>query len=144
MMLKKQMDGKDLSKSFQQTLNNTKRTLTENEILVVKGYKTIISSTFKMILMWLIFIDLFLVFLFQKSFSQWIYTIGKVLIVSGSFLLIMSIIVKGIVTSLSDMKYFQMSQFLIIGFIVLLIGILIVVIYKLFKKRKEDLTKVVA
>ncbi len=138
---KQQLEGKDISKVFKQNIDNTKKSLSPTEIKVVKGYKIIISNKFKWIVSGLIVLTLLLIALLQKSFYQWIDTLGKAMTVSGILIFVTSIAVKEIVIKASKMSRFQMNSTLITGIGITLVGLIIIVVYKIvevYKKNKKN------
>lgn len=138
---KDQMQGKDMSKSFKQTIKNMQKNMTKEEKRVIKGYRIATSSTFQFIILGLIGTTLLAIAILQKSFTNWINTLGKAMTVSGIMVLIMSIVVSKIVSSATEMKSFKMNSLSIRGLILFAIGITIILVYYLImrwgKKKYE-------
>lgn len=137
-----QMEGKDMSRAYMQSLENASKNMTTTEKKVLKGYKFLVSKKFKIILFIAMIIDLLLIALLQKSFYKWIKTLGKSMIVSGIGVLISSYVSKMIVMSIGSLNNFDISSLITTGIIITGSGIVIVIIYKIvlkiFKKKDDN------
>ncbi len=136
------METKEISNAIKKAIANNSRNLTTTEKTVLKGYKLFISLEFKLLILAIIIIDLFLIALLQKSYSKWIKTLGSALITSGIFVLIASVVVKLIVSYLTGFINFNIISLIISGTTTTVIGIIILIIYNLIlnltkKKEKE-------
>ena len=135
-------ESKEKSKIFKETIKNAEKSLTPQEKAVVKGYKLFISETFKYIVIGLIILDLFLLAIIQMSFYKWIINLGSAMITSGVLLIIISLITRLIVKNISGLEKFHITNIQTTGIIILIIGLCIVIIYKivmnLIEKNKKD------
>ena len=134
---REQMQGKDMSKSFKQTIRNMKENMTKEEKRVIKGYRLITSSTFQWTIFGMIVTTLIALAILQKSFTKWIDTLGKSMVISGGMLFIMSIVVSRIVSSATAMKNFKISSLSCTGLILSAVGIVIVAIYYFVSKGRR-------
>lgn len=137
-----QMESKELSKIFKQTISNTNKNLPEEAKVVLKGYNFLISTKFKIIVIILILVDLLLVALIQKSVYRWLKSLGISAIVSGIGILIMSIVVNLIVTKLTFLTSFNVSPLIISSIVLIVLGIFSIIVKiiidKQITKKKED------
>ena len=130
-------EAKQLSRSLKETINNQKKKITKTEKTVLRGYKTLTSIEFQLIMGGLILLNLLLIFIINKSLLKTIKELGISSITSGIFIIIMSIVVKLIVINYSVLKTFHMKSLLMSGIGVLIIGILLMIIYKKKEKKNE-------
>ncbi|MCI8460878.1 MAG: hypothetical protein HFE81_05725 [Bacilli bacterium] len=146
-----QLESRDLSKVFEQTINNTKNNLPEEAKVVLKGYNFLISLKFRIIILIAMIIDLLLIALIQKSFYSWLKSLGVSAIISGSSLLIMSLSVNVIVTKISSLTDFNVNSLITSGIVLIVSGIVITVIKKIIDKQitknnqvieKEDVNEI--
>lgn len=140
------LDTKDMSNAYKQALQNASRNMTKEEKQVLKGYNYIISWNFRIIMFIAMLVDLVLIALLQKSLYKWIKTFGKTLIVSGIGIVIMSIVSSLIVKNASNLKNFNTTNLTITGVVILIVGIIITVTYKIIlkikNKKKDDLDEI--
>ena len=132
-----QLQGKDLTKYFKQTVINTKRHLTEREKKVLKGYKILTSQTFHIIIFVLIVAVTSIIGLIEWSWHKWINYFGKAMLVSGILTILMGLISKIVVSSKAPLAKFDISILYINGSIILGIGLGIILLYSLMMQRKE-------
>ena len=140
----KEISDVDIDKVEQELNNNSINkniTINSNKIpkeskQILKGYKSFISIKFQITLIVLIIIDLIIIGLLQWSLYKWIKTLSKCMITSGTLIIIMSLIVMGIVIVLSPLKSFNMNSLLLTGFVVLVLGIFILIIYDHFVDKE--------
>ncbi|MBQ6324382.1 MAG: hypothetical protein IJI22_06100 [Bacilli bacterium] len=136
------METKEISNAIKKAIANNSRNLTTTEKTVLKGYKLFISLEFKLLILAIIIIDLFLIALLQKSYSKWIKTLASALITSGIFVLIASVVVKLIVSYLTGFINFNIISLIISGATTTVIGIIILIIYNLIlnltKKNEKE------
>lgn len=128
-----QYEGKEISRNIKTTIANTSKTMTKTEKVVLKGYKTIISLQFKLIIIALIILDLILIALLQKSLYKWVKTLGTSSIISGIITILISIIVKMIIAHASTVKNMNTTSLLYAGIGIIIIGLLLTVIYKIIE-----------
>lgn len=141
-----QMESKELSRVFKQTISNTSNTIPEEVKVVLKGYNFLISLKFRIIALVLILIDILLIAIIQKSFYQWLKSLGVSLIISGVSILIMSLTVSTIVTSLSELTNFNVNPLTTSSIALIVPGIILLIIKKIIDKqitnKKEDVNEV--
>lgn len=138
-------ESKEKSKIFKEAIKNAENSLTSTEKAVIKGYKFFISKTFKYIVIALIILDLFLLAIIQMSFYKWIINLGSAMATSGVLLIIISFITRLIVKNVSGLEGFHITNLQTTGIMILIIGLFIVIIYKiimnLIAKKKEEKEK---
>lgn len=144
--MKIEAENKTLSNSWKQTIKSTSNSLSPTEKNIIKGYQIIISRTFKIIIVFLIVIDLFLISLIRKSYHYWIKDLSKSMITSGILIMIMCLISGYIVTNLSNINSFKTYNLQYSAIIQIIIGVLCLIIYKYIaktntKEEKYDISK---
>ena len=102
-----QLETKDLSNSYKQTIINARSNMSDSEKMVLKGYSILISNNLRIIVFILIILDLLLIALIQKSVYKWIKILGASLLISGIGSIIISFVVKIIVKSLASIDSFN-------------------------------------
>jgi len=137
-----EFEAKEKSKILKETIKNTEKNLNPTERIVIRGYKLFVSQTFKYIIIALIILDLFLLALVQLSLYKWIINLGIAMTTSGALLIIISLITRLIVKNVSGLEGFHLTNLQTMGIIILIIGLCVVVIYKLImnltKKKGEE------
>lgn len=142
--VEEELKNKELSTVFKKSLTNAKETMPKEAKLILQAYNYLISLKFKLIIALFILIDILLIALLQSSIYKWLSSLGGSAIISGIGLLIMSLIVKIVVTSFSNFKGFNLNSITTTGFIFIAIGIILIVVKKLLDKKsvKEDVHEV--
>lgn len=130
-------EAKQLSKNLILTINDKKKSITKTEKTVLKGYKVFISLKFQLILLGLILLDLILIGIINKSIKMVIKELGLSTIFSGLLIGIMCIVVKIIVSTTSLLKTFHMRNLFISSIGVLVMGVLLILIYKRLQKKEQ-------
>ncbi len=137
-----EFEAKEKSKILKETIKNTEKNLNPTERIVIRGYKLFVSQTFKYIIIALIILDLFLLALVQLSLYKWIINLGIAMTTSGALLIIISFITRLIVKNVSGLEGFHLTNLQTMGIIILIVGLCVVVIYKLImnltKKKGEE------
>lgn len=140
-----QVETKDLSRAYKQSLENASRNMTTTEKQVLKGYKFIISKKLRIILFIALIIDLLLIALLQMSVYKWIQTLGKSMIASGVGIIIASFVVDKIVETKAHISQFNTSCLTNTGVIIAASGVVIVIVYNIIMKllkKKDDLDEI--
>lgn len=131
---KKVIEESNLNEAIEDTIESTKESISTEEKIVLKGYKEIISTKTRIIVIGLIALCLLLIALIDKSFYKWIKTGSICTIISGILVLLMGFILKLIVTSILPLPSFNVSYLYKSGLIQLIIGIVILIIYIVLNK----------
>ena len=135
-----QLEGKDMSKSFKQTLINTKNHMSDEEKIMIKGYKILKSNILRIVVIFCIIITLILIAIIQNSFYKWIHTLGVAITISGLLLIGMNYILKQIIWQTTKSFVINSNSFLYSSIMILFIGIYIITIYTItsiiIKKKK--------
>lgn len=126
-----QLEGKDMTKSFKQTLINTKNHMSNEEKIMIKGYKVLQSNILRIIVIFCIIITLILIAIIENSFYKWIHTLGVAITISGLLLIGMNYILKQIIWQTTKSFVINSSSFLYSSIMILLIGIFIITIYSI-------------
>ena len=138
---KKQFEGKDMSRAFKQTLNNTKNSVSKEEKIVLKGYKVLRSQSFRLGMIFCIIVTLILIAMIQKSFHKWVLTLGEAITISGILLIAFNFILKQILFSATKSFVLNANSFLYSSLQIMISGIIITAIYmiiaRIITKRKE-------
>ncbi len=138
---KKQFEGKDMSRAFKQTLNNTKNSVSKEEKIVLKGYKVLRSQSFRLGMIFCIIVTLILIAMIQKSFHKWVLTLGEAITISGILLIAFNFILKQILFSATKSFVLHANSFLYSSLQIMISGIIITAIYmiiaRIITKRKE-------
>ena len=131
---KKVIEESNLNETIEDTIESTKESISTEEKIVLKGYKEIISTKTRIIVIGLIALCLLLIAIIDKSFYKWIKTGSICTIISGILVLLMGFILKLIVTSILPLPSFNVSYLYKSGLIQLIIGIVILIIYIVLNK----------
>lgn len=131
---KKVIEESNLNEAIEETIESTKESISTEEKIVLKGYKEIISTKTRIIVIGLIALCLLLIAIIDKSFYKWIKTGSICTIISGILVLLMGFILKLIVTSILPLPSFNVSYLYKSGLIQLIIGIVILIIYIVLNK----------
>ena len=131
---KKVIEESNLNETIEDTIESTKKSISTEEKIVLKGYKEIISTKTRIIVIGLIALCLLLIAIIDKSFYKWIKTGSICTIISGILVLLMGFILKLIVTSILPLPSFNVSYLYKSGLIQLIIGIVILIIYIVLNK----------
>lgn len=131
---KKVIEESNLNETIEDTIESTKESISTEEKIVLKGYKEIISTNTRIIVIGLIALCLLLIAIIEKSFYKWIKTGSICTIISGILVLLMGFILKLIVTSILPLPSFNVSYLYKSGLIQLIIGIVILIIYIVLNK----------
>lgn len=126
---KKVIEESNLNEAVEDTIESTKESISTEEKIVLKGYKEIISTKTRIIVIGLIALCLLLIAIIEKSFYKWIKTGSICTIISGILVLLMGFILKLIVTSILPLPSFNVSYLYKSGLIQLITGIVILIIY---------------
>jgi len=133
-----QLESKDMSKALKQTITNSRNSLTETEVTILRGYVLLVSWEFKLSLLMFILLDLLLIAIIQKSVTKWIKVLGEALATSGILVLIMALVVKIIVSSISGFTIFNVKSLVIPSLIVIGVGFIIIILYSIILRKKDD------
>ena len=134
-----QVESKDMSRAYKQSIMNASRNMSSTEREMLKGYRFLISPELRMIILVVIIIDLVLIMVVQASLYKWIATLAVSLLISGVGTIAASIITKGIIRKKTNFDNFDMSSLTQTGIIIALSGLVILTVYivilKLIKKK---------
>ena len=134
-----QVESKDMSRAYKQSIMNASRNMTTTEKEVLRGYRLLISPEFRIILLVIMVIDLVLIAVVQGSFYKWISSLGTSLLISGAGTMAASVITKKIVAQKTGFNNFDTSSLMQTGIIILVSGLIIVIVYnvisRLIKKK---------
>ena len=133
----KQMETKDITKSYKQSINNARMRMTTTEKSILKGYKTLVSIKLKIIVIIFIIIIAIILAIIQKSLEKWLKNIGNSSIMSGILIIVMSITVNLVVNKIANLNSFQTTNLLFTGIMILIIGLLFLIGSKIIKNIKE-------
>ncbi len=132
---KQQVEDRDWSRSYKQTIQNASKSITSTEKTVLKGYKFLISKELRMIIIILIIIDIGLIALIEKSLFKWLKQLGRAMTVSGILLLVMCISVKIIIMKTMNFTSFHMESLQKTGIGMLISGIILIILLSIINKR---------
>ena len=134
-----QVESKDMSRAYKQSIMNASRNMSSTEKEMLKGYRFLISPELRMIILVVIIIDLVLIMVVQASLYKWIATLAASLLISGVGTIAASIITKGVIRKKTNFDNFDMSSLTQTGIIIALSGLVILTVYivilKLIKKK---------
>ena len=136
-----QMQEQEVSKSLKKAITETKENLSENQKKTLKGYSFLTSTKLKIILAVLIVINSIIIFIIQREKNKWIYVYGNALFSAGLGITIVCIIANIIISRMANIPILKLSILLKHGIIELVIGIIMMIIYKIvikiISKKKE-------
>lgn len=141
--VEEQLDSKELSRVFEQSLNNAKNSMPKEVKIILQVYNYLISGMFKLIIISLISIILLVIAILQKSFYRWLGPLGISSLIGGFGVILMSLIVKIVVQASSDLTGFKLKSLIITGIIMALLGVVLIIIRKILDKNvaKEDVNE---
>lgn len=135
------LEGKDLSNSIKQNINNTKNNLSQEEKTAIKIYNNIIKDSFRNIIFIMIIVDILLILIIKKSLLKTISSTGSSLLITGLGYIIMSYSIDYIINKELKSNHFYTKQLFDLGIYITIIGIiivtLIIIIEKIIKIRKR-------
>lgn len=135
----KKLNSEDNKKIIEQTIKNTKNSLTEEEKKALKLYRFFTSNKFKLILIISILIDTLLIIVLQKSLYLWIKNIAEAITISGLGIITLCGASKLVLAYTMQVENLNISSMLNIGIIQGIIGLILLIMYKVFEKiMKED------
>lgn len=141
-----EIEEKDINTAYKQSIRNTSNSLTETEKNIIKIYNYIISSQFKILISILILVDILLIMLTELSLYKWIKSLGHALFFSGISIIAISLISKLIINNIYSTINYQVTTLVISGISLFVIGIIIIILYKLITKihikKKEDVHEI--
>lgn len=130
----------DTSSAIKQYINNQKNNMSDQEKNILKMYKVIASTKLRIVIIISIIITIILIALIQKSLTNWIKNTSIALVISGLSAIIMSLILKLLIEGIMKTAI-RTSTMMTIGIIVLIFGIIMYILYKIFKiKPKKEIT----
>ena len=133
---------KNLTDDYIEKVQIASDSLTSTQKKLIKAYSFVCSFAFKVIMIVLILIDVFLIALFQKSLYKWINAVGVNLLSSGILTIVLGLILHfGINSVVSKMKshlQFNFLQICLVGLVAAIIGIVMIIIYFVIKKKSEN------
>ena len=136
--LKDSEDFKEITDRYIENVQIASDGLTSGQKKLIKVFNFICSTTFKIILILLIFIDLILIAVLERPFYRVIKSLGVNLITSGLLTVVLGLILNFSITSMvSKMSlkiHFNFLDISIIGGVATCIGIIILIMYFMVKK----------
>lgn len=129
-----QLEDKDMSKALKQSIRNSSNNLTPTEKNILKLYNLITSIKFKVIISLLIFLDLIIIALLEFSLYKWIVPVSRGISISGIIIIIMSLVTKIIISNIFKVTNYNLTNLLVTGIVILIIGLITIIAYKLVNK----------
>lgn len=129
-----QINEQEISENLKEAIKETRKNLTDNQKKTIKGYTIVVSLKTKIILFILIVLNSIFIILLQKKEYKWIYSLSNSLFSAGLGIVIMSIIVSILISKMATLPILKISILLRHGFIELIIGLSVMIIYKVVKK----------
>ena len=131
----------DIDPIINQTIDNTKKSMPKEATLVLKWYKIVTSLKFRLFLLFLMFLDVFLIALIQFSFYRFIYNVSYAMILSGISVLLLGFGSRYILAYTMILSNFNPSSIIHVGFIVFFFGVVMRIFYGIFMKRRGERVK---
>lgn len=131
---KEEIEAQEINENVKIALKETKKNLTDSQKKTLKGYGLVTSTKLKVFLLVLIIIDSIFIFLLQRKDNKWIYVLGNACFSAGIGIIIMCIIVKVIVSRMSNIPLLNLSILIKHGLIELICGLLVMIMYKIVIK----------
>lgn len=127
------------------TLNEVGETLDSSSRTAIKTYNYIVSDSFKIALGIIILIDLLLIMLIQWSLYKWLAILGRALYTSGLTVMLMYLAIKVFINKLLVENGINItidtSNIFLLGIGSLVLGIVLVIIYKIVNRAKMNKEK---
>ena len=140
--MRENKDFNNLTNNFIENIKTVSESLTTTQKRLIKAYNFVCGITFKVILIFLIIIDIVLISILQKSAIKWIKVIGANLLSSGILTIILGLILHFSVNSIIEkMKYnlkFDFLKISLIGLIATIIGVILMIVYHFINKNKNN------
>ena len=133
----KQIDDGDITNAWKQTVTNTSKNMPKVEKQVLKSFKVFTSTLLRVILFSISMISILLIAILQKSLIKWIFTLCLSVLLSGILITIINTFVTIIIKAVSNFSILYINSFLQTGLVMIIIGLLGIVIYKIIEKNKE-------
>ena len=134
---KEQIKESNIDNKVKESIKSSKETMPKETVKVLKRYKFLISLKFKLILFFIMIVNIVLIALLQKSFYKWIKIFAISLTTNGIFVLIVGGVVYLIVYTVTKVN-FNIKFLMILGVVITVIGILIQVIYDIIIKNLNN------
>ena len=112
--------------------------MTTKEKTVLKGYSFLISNLFRIIIFILIAINLALISVVNKSIFMWIEKLGTSMLLSGVLTAIVGVITGIVLRNSTGINSINTNGLIIPSIIVGVIGLLIVIIYRIVEYKRGD------
>ncbi len=128
---------KEINNVVKQNIRNTSNNMTKGDKKVIRGYIKFISPTCRIILMCIMLVNLFLLFIINRSLTKLLNYIGITLLVGGIETIILSICVDIIISSRTNLTDFNASLLLKPSIIISMTGLLLIIVYYLKRKGKK-------
>lgn len=140
---KMQEDGtfKDLKDNYIRSVETASASLSKFQKSLIKAYTFLCSTTFRILMIVLIIIDLILISILEGSLYKWLNILGINLVTCGILNIILGIIlhfsINGIIARLNLGLRFNMLKISLVGLIAAIIGGIYMIIYFAIKKILE-------
>ena len=140
---KMQEDGtfKDIKDNYIKSVETASASLSKFQKSLIKAYTFLCSSTFKIIMIVLIVLDLILISILERSLYKWLNILGINLVTCGILNIILGLIlhfsISSIVARLNLGLRFNMLRISLVGLIAAIIGGIYMLIYFVIKKLLE-------
>lgn len=128
-----------ISHSVERALQEAKDNMTTKEKTVLKGYSFLTSITLRIILFILIIINLILISIINKSIFIWINKLGISMLFSGIINILIGLITGLILRNSTGIKTISTSSLIIPSIVVAIIGLIIIIVYKVVENKRSDL-----
>ena len=132
---------KHLTRQFINNIENANKSFSSTERTVLKGYSFIISGKFRLIIILIMIVDLFLIGLLKKSFYKWIKNLTYAFTIGGFSLVLMGFILNKSLKVITGLENAKVMPLINVGLLFGVFGLLILVIYLILLKnimQKDD------
>ncbi len=145
--LRKELRNSDTNSQFKKFIQDTKRDVPDSAKDILSGFKFFISTTFRLIIIIIIAIDIALIALIDLSLRKTIKTVGVSMNTCGGMMIIFGLAAKFIIEKIVEAAADDLaltnvsidtSSLVIAGIVLLVIGIVLCIIAYILKKTKNN------
>ena len=138
------VENKNIEKAYKIVLSKVKNNIGTKEVKIIKLYNTIITPSFRYILIFIMLFLTILIGVIKKSFYKWTYNLGIAFIISGFMLTFLSQLLLDLLLDLFS-EYntnldININNIINSGYLCFIIGLVLVIIYiignKISKRKK--------
>lgn len=130
-----------ITEDYIDSVKTVRQDITDGQKKLIKMYNVLCSLAFKIILFVLLIVNLVCIAILQKSAYKWLQSLGANLIFSGALTIILGLIlhfgINAVVSKMNLGLKFGFLKVSLIGLIACVVGIVLIVVYTIIKKKAD-------